>query len=130
MQGMESMSRTASTEVTTAQWQQNGINSFPRGRQRKPRHGGKGEGALLYDLDGRRFIDFAGAIGTLNVGHSHPKVVEAVKKQAEDLIHPGFNVMMYPSYIELAEKLCALAPGDHAKKRFFSIRERKRWKTP
>ncbi len=82
----------------------------------------KGEGALLYDLDGRRFIDFAGAIGTLNVGHSHPKVVEAVKKQAEDLIHPGFNVMMYPSYIELAEKLCALAPGDHAKKRFFSIR--------
>lgn len=79
----------------------------------------KGEGALLYDLDGRRFIDFAGAIGTLNVGHSHPKVVEAVKKQAEDLIHPGFNVMMYPSYIELAEKLCALAPGDHAKKAIF-----------
>ena len=67
MQGMESMSRTASSEVTTAQWQQNGINSFPRGRQRKPQHGGKREGALLYDLDGRRFIDFAGAIGTLNV---------------------------------------------------------------
>ncbi len=91
----------------------------------------KGEGALLYDLDGRRFIDFAGAIGTLNVGHSHPKVVEAVKKQAEDLIHPGFNVMMYPSYIELAEKLCALAPGDHAKKSDFSqFGGRKRWKTP
>lgn len=79
----------------------------------------KGEGALLYDLDGRKFIDFAGAIGTLNVGHSHPKVVEAVKKQAEALIHPGFNVMMYPSYIELAEKLCSLAPGDHDKKAIF-----------
>lgn len=114
------MSRTASTEVTTAQWQQKrdqfvskGVGNGNRGMAVK------GEGALLYDLDGRRFIDFAGAIGTLNVGHSHPKVVEAVKKQAEDLIHPGFNVMMYPSYIELAEKLCALAPGDHAKKAIF-----------
>lgn len=114
------MSRTASSEVTTAQWQQKrdqfvskGVGNGNRGMAVK------GEGALLYDLDGRRFIDFAGAIGTLNVGHSHPKVVEAVKKQAEDLIHPGFNVMMYPSYIELAEKLCALAPGDHAKKAIF-----------
>ncbi|XLG13004.1 5-aminovalerate aminotransferase DavT [Bacillus velezensis] len=106
--------------MTTAQWQQKrdqfvskGVGNGNRGMAVK------GEGALLYDLDGRRFIDFAGAIGTLNVGHSHPKVVEAVKKQAEDLIHPGFNVMMYPSYIELAEKLCALAPGDHAKKAIF-----------
>ncbi|MEC1394212.1 4-aminobutyrate--2-oxoglutarate transaminase [Bacillus velezensis] len=114
------MSQTASSEVTTAQWQQKrdqfvskGVGNGNRGMAVK------GEGALLYDLDGRRFIDFAGAIGTLNVGHSHPKVVEAVKKQAEDLIHPGFNVMMYPSYIELAEKLCALAPGDHAKKAIF-----------
>ncbi|MEC3655739.1 4-aminobutyrate--2-oxoglutarate transaminase [Bacillus siamensis] len=111
------MSQTASTEVTTAQWQQKRDQFVSKGVGNGNRSMAvKGEGALLYDLDGRRFIDFAGAIGTLNVGHSHPKVVEAVKKQAEDLIHPGFNVMMYPSYIELAEKLCALAPGDHAKK--------------
>lgn len=114
------MSQTASTEVTTAQWQQKRDQFVSKGVGNGNRSMAvKGEGALLYDLDGRRFIDFAGAIGTLNVGHSHPKVVEAVKKQAEDLIHPGFNVMMYPSYIELAEKLCALAPGDHAKKAIF-----------
>ncbi|MCM3107871.1 4-aminobutyrate--2-oxoglutarate transaminase [Bacillus velezensis] len=114
------MSRTASSEVTTAQWQQKRDQFVSKGGGNGNRSMAvKGEGALLYDLDGRRFIDFAGAIGTLNVGHSHPKVVEAVKKQAEDLIHPGFNVMMYPSYIELAEKLCALAPGDHAKKAIF-----------
>lgn len=114
------MSRTASSEVTTAQWQQKRDQFVSKGVGNGNRSMAvKGEGALLYDLDGRRFIDFAGAIGTLNVGHSHPKVVEAVKKQAEDLIHPGFNVMMYPSYIELAEKLCALAPGDHAKKAIF-----------
>ncbi|MFD2618560.1 4-aminobutyrate--2-oxoglutarate transaminase [Terrilactibacillus laevilacticus] len=75
----------------------------------------KAKGAIVTDLDGKRFIDFAGAIGTLNVGHSHPKVVEAVKKQLDDYIHPGFNVMMYPSYIELAEKLCELAPGEDEK---------------
>lgn len=114
------MSQTASTEVTTAQWQQKRDQFVSKGVGNGNRSMAvKGEGALLYDLDGRRFIDFAGAIGTLNVGHSHPKVVEAVKKQAEDLIHPGFNVMMYPSYIELAEKLCAIAPGDHAKKAIF-----------
>ncbi|WP_340082810.1 4-aminobutyrate--2-oxoglutarate transaminase [Terribacillus sp. FSL K6-0262] len=79
----------------------------------------KGEGALLFDQDGRRFIDFAGAIGTMNVGHSHPKVVEALKKQAEAFVHPGFNVIMYASYIELAEKLCSLTPGSFDKKAIF-----------
>ncbi|MBY8914620.1 4-aminobutyrate--2-oxoglutarate transaminase [Bacillus sp. YC2] len=114
------MSQTTASGRTTAQWQEkrdqfvsNGVGNGNRSMAVK------GEGALLYDLDGRKFIDFAGAIGTLNVGHSHPKVVEAVKKQAEALIHPGFNVMMYPSYIELAEKLCSLAPGDHDKKAIF-----------
>jgi 4-aminobutyrate aminotransferase/(S)-3-amino-2-methylpropionate transaminase len=76
-------------------------------------------GALVTDVDGNTFIDFAGAIGTINVGHSHPKVVQALKEQAESFIHTGFNVMMYESYIELAEKLAALAPGDHEKKVLF-----------
>jgi 4-aminobutyrate aminotransferase / (S)-3-amino-2-methylpropionate transaminase / 5-aminovalerate transaminase len=79
----------------------------------------KGEGATLFDQDGKRFIDFAGAIGTMNVGHSHPKIVEAIKKQAETFTHPGFNVMMYASYIELAEKLCAITPGTFPKKAIF-----------
>lgn len=79
----------------------------------------KAKGALLEDIDGNTFIDFAGAIGTINVGHSHPKVVKAVQEQAENFIHTGFNVMMYDSYIELAEKLAVLAPGDFPKQTAF-----------
>lgn len=70
-------------------------------------------------MDGNTFIDFAGAIGTVNVGHSHPQVVEALQKQLEDFTHTGFNVMMYESYIELAEKLTELAPGNFPKQAAF-----------
>lgn len=74
-----------------------------------------GKGATLVDKNGTEWIDFAGAIGTLNVGHSHPKVTKAVQDQVEKFLHPGFNVMMYESYIELAEKLCHITPGNHDK---------------
>lgn len=70
----------------------------------------KATGAIVEDLDGNVFIDFAGAIGTINVGHSHPRVVKAIQDQTAQFIHTGFNVMMYDSYIELAEKIAALAP--------------------
>jgi len=79
----------------------------------------KASGALVEDIDGNIFIDFAGAIGTVNVGHAHPKVVEALKEQTENFIHTGFNVMMYESYIELAEKLTKLTPGDFPKQAAF-----------
>ncbi|MED1792079.1 4-aminobutyrate--2-oxoglutarate transaminase [Brevibacillus nitrificans] len=79
----------------------------------------KGEGALLTDVDGNTFIDFAGAIGTLNAGHCPPKVVEALKEQLDKYIHPCFHVMMYEPYVELAEKLNQITPGTHAKKTFF-----------
>ncbi|KAB7706988.1 4-aminobutyrate--2-oxoglutarate transaminase [Bacillus aerolatus] len=75
----------------------------------------KAEGALIHDVDGNTFIDFVGAIGTMNVGHCHPKVTAALHKQVDQYIHPGFNVMMYEPYIELAEKLAAIAPGEHEK---------------
>lgn len=68
------------------------------------------KGATIIDIEGREWIDFAAAIGVLNVGHSHPKVVDAVKKQVDQFIHTGFNVMMYESYINLAEKLSQLIP--------------------
>ncbi|KZN97729.1 MAG: 4-aminobutyrate--2-oxoglutarate transaminase [Bacillaceae bacterium] len=77
------------------------------------------KGALIEDIDGNTFIDFAGAIGTINVGHSHPKVVKAIQEQAENFIHTGFNVFLYDSYIELAEKLIELAPGDFPKQAAF-----------
>jgi len=78
-----------------------------------------GEGALLTDVDGNRFIDFAGAIGTLNVGHCPLEVVTALHKQIDRYLHPCFHVMMYEPYIELAELLNDITPGDHDKKTFF-----------
>ncbi|SFB39183.1 4-aminobutyrate aminotransferase / (S)-3-amino-2-methylpropionate transaminase [Lentibacillus halodurans] len=77
------------------------------------------KGALLKDVDGNQFIDFAGAIGVINAGHSHDKVVSALQDQAGKYIHTGFNVMMYDPYIEFAEKLAALAPGHFNKKVMF-----------
>ncbi|WP_110926651.1 4-aminobutyrate--2-oxoglutarate transaminase [Bacillus massiliglaciei] len=77
------------------------------------------KGALVRDVDGNTFIDFVGAIGTINVGHGHPKVKQAIHDQTERYIHTGFNVVMYEPYIELAEKLAAIAPGSHDKKVMF-----------
>ncbi|MEH6908302.1 4-aminobutyrate--2-oxoglutarate transaminase [Neobacillus drentensis] len=79
----------------------------------------KAQGALVEDVDGNCYIDFAGAIGTINVGHSHPRVVRALQEQASQYIHTGFNVMMYESYINLAERLCELAPGEFDKQAAF-----------
>jgi 4-aminobutyrate aminotransferase / (S)-3-amino-2-methylpropionate transaminase / 5-aminovalerate transaminase len=79
----------------------------------------KANGSLVEDVDGNILIDFAGAIGTLNVGHTHPRVVRALQEQASQFIHTGFNVMMYESYINLAERLCQLAPGDFNKQAAF-----------
>ncbi|MHA6261311.1 4-aminobutyrate--2-oxoglutarate transaminase [Sporosarcina sp. CAU 1771] len=72
-------------------------------------------GATITDINQKEWIDFAAAIGTLNVGHSHPKVTKAVNNQVEKFLHPGFNVMMYEGYIELAEKLCEITPGTFEK---------------
>lgn len=79
----------------------------------------KGNGVLLTDIDGNTFLDFAGAIGTLNVGHCPPRVVEALHAQIDQYLHPCFHVMMYEPYIKLAEKLNSITPGNHRKKTFF-----------
>ncbi len=73
-------------------------------------------GALCWDTEGKRYIDFAGGIGALNVGHCHPRVVEAIKKQAERLIHTSFHVALYEGYIEVCEQLIKIAPGSGPKK--------------
>src|SRR5699024_12580298 len=69
------------------------------------------KGALLEDVDGNTFIDFAGAIGVINAGHCHETVTDALHDQIDKYIHTGFNVMMYDPYIEFAEKIAELAPG-------------------
>lgn len=74
------------------------------------------QGATVTDIEDNKYIDFAAAIGTLNVGHSHPKIVKHIQEKVENFIHPGFNVIMYESYLKLAEKLAHLTPGDFDKK--------------
>ncbi|MHA1729230.1 MAG: 4-aminobutyrate--2-oxoglutarate transaminase [Promethearchaeota archaeon] len=78
------------------------------------------KGAIMTDVEGHKMIDFAGGIGTLNVGHCHPKVVAAIKDQAEKYIHTCFHVVMYEPYIELAKKLCEITPGDFPKMAMFA----------
>jgi 4-aminobutyrate aminotransferase len=70
----------------------------------------------LWDVQGRRYIDFAGGIAVMNTGHRHPKVVAAIKAQLDRFTHTCYQVVPYESYIALAEKLNALTPGAHAKK--------------
>jgi 4-aminobutyrate aminotransferase len=79
----------------------------------------KAENAELWDVDGRRFIDFAAGIAVLNTGHRHPRVMQAVAQQAQAFAHTCFHVASYESYVRLAERLNALAPGDFAKKTLF-----------
>ncbi len=74
------------------------------------------ENSELWDVEGRRFIDFAGGIAVLNTGHRHPKIVKALQAQLERFTHTCYQVVPYESYISLAEKLNAMTPGAHAKK--------------
>jgi 4-aminobutyrate aminotransferase/(S)-3-amino-2-methylpropionate transaminase len=80
----------------------------------------KAQGAVMIDVEGRELIDFAGGIGVNNVGHCHPKVVAAIKDQAEKYIHTCFHVAMYDPYVALAAKLNELAPGDFSKMTLFA----------
>ena len=76
-------------------------------------------GAMVYDVEGREYIDFAGGIAVMNVGHSHPKVVAAIKDQAEKFTHTCFMVLPFGPAVRLAEKLCNAVPGDFAKSAMF-----------
>ncbi|MDH4289290.1 MAG: 4-aminobutyrate--2-oxoglutarate transaminase, partial [Aquincola sp.] len=73
-------------------------------------------GAELWDAEGQRYIDFAGGIAVMNVGHGHPKVVAAIEAQVKRFTHTCYQVVPYESYIALAEKLNQITPGTHAKK--------------
>jgi 4-aminobutyrate aminotransferase/(S)-3-amino-2-methylpropionate transaminase len=76
-------------------------------------------GSELWDVAGKRYIDFVGGIGVQNVGHNHPRVIEAVREQLERVTHTSFQVVMYESYIRLAQRLSELAPGDGPQKAIF-----------
>src|SRR5258707_7019278 len=94
--------------------------AIPRGPQLvTPIFTAKAEGAWIEDVDGNRYLDFAGGIGCLNIGHRAPRVEKAVRAQLEKFLHTCFGVTPYESYIALAEKLNSLAPMGGTKKTFF-----------
>ncbi|HJV84085.1 MAG TPA: 4-aminobutyrate--2-oxoglutarate transaminase [Noviherbaspirillum sp.] len=79
----------------------------------------KASNSEIWDVEGKRYIDFCAGIAVVNTGHCHPKVVEAIAAQVPQFTHTCFQVVAYESYVELAERICKLAPGSHAKKAFF-----------
>ena len=79
----------------------------------------KADGAIIEDVDGNRYIDFAGGIGVMNIGHTRPEVTRAIAEQAAKFTHTCFSVMMYEPYIALAERLVKLTPGEFPKKALF-----------
>lgn len=79
----------------------------------------RAENAELWDVEGRRFIDFAAGIAVCNTGHRHPKIVAAIRDQLDRFTHTAYQIVPYESYVSLAEKINQRAPGDHPKKTAF-----------
>lgn len=75
--------------------------------------------AEVWDVEGRRYIDFAGGIAVLNTGHRHPAMIAAIEEQLKHFTHTCYQVLPYESYVTLAERINALTPGSHAKKTAF-----------
>lgn len=87
------------------------LAAVPRGvATAAPVFADRAENSEIWDVEGRRYIDFAGGIAVLNVGHRHPRVMAAVQAQLERFTHTAFQVMAYDNYVELAERLNAAAP--------------------
>jgi 4-aminobutyrate aminotransferase len=93
--------------------------AVPNGVGTKGIYVAKAENSEIWDVDGKRYIDFAAGIAVLNTGHRHPKIMAAVAEQAQAFMHTCFHVAPYESYVRLAERLNTLAPGDFAKKTLF-----------
>ena len=93
--------------------------AIPRGPYHAtPIFAAKAEGAVIEDVDGNHYVDFAGGIGCLNAGHRDARVVSAIREQLEKYLHVCFSVTPYESYIAVAERLNALTPGRFPKKTF------------
>jgi 4-aminobutyrate aminotransferase / (S)-3-amino-2-methylpropionate transaminase / 5-aminovalerate transaminase len=78
------------------------------------------KGSMLWDVEGREYVDLTSGIGVMNLGHGHPAVLEAMRHQMDDLVHTCFQVGMYEHYLELAERLHRLTPGTFPKKTFLA----------
>ena len=106
--------------VTNADWQARKLDAFARGQgNAMPVYVERAINAEVWDIEGNRYIDFAMGIAVCNTGHSHPKVVAAVREQVERFSHTCVMVTPYDTAVRLAERLNDLAPGESAKKTIF-----------
>src|SRR4051812_12968415 len=102
-------------QPATDSWTARRERSVPRGvAVTHPIAIARAEGSRVWDEDGREYLDFASGISTLNTGHRHPRIVDAVRSQLDRLMHTCFQVATYSGYVELCERLCALADGQAA----------------
>ena len=109
--------RTAIPGPRSVEWTERRTAAVPRAHSSiTPVFMAAAEGAVLEDVDGNRFLDFAGGIGCLNAGHRAPGIVAAIRAQLDRHLHLCFSVTPYAGYVRLAERLNALAPGDFPKK--------------
>jgi len=103
-----------------AQWNARRLAAMPRGvGVMTDRYAERAENALFWDVEGRRYIDFAAGIAVVNTGHRHPRLVQAVREQLDHFTHTAFQIVPYGSAVDLAERLNAITPGSHAKKTAF-----------
>lgn len=108
------------TKVTNSELQGLRESAVPRGvATMLPVFTERAENAEMWDVEGRRYIDFASGIAVLNTGHMHPKVVAGVREQLEKFSHSCFQVTPYETYVRLADRLNRLAPGSTPKKTIF-----------
>jgi len=115
------LSMTVRIIMSNAQWQQRKQNVFARGMGNMlPVYIEKALNAEVWDIEGKRYIDFAGGIAVVNTGHSHPRIVAAVKAQLERFSHTCIMVTPYTNAVELAERLVAAAPLDDGRAIFVS----------
>ncbi|MEO8281166.1 MAG: 4-aminobutyrate--2-oxoglutarate transaminase [Ideonella sp.] len=123
---MNTLSTTESTQVEAASKPSNAsiearrIAATPRGVSIAfPVYAARARNAELWDVEGKRYIDFGAGIAVLNTGHRHPRLVEAIAQQLDRFTHTAYQVVPYESVVTLAERLNALTPGNHPKKTAF-----------
>ncbi len=106
--------------TSNLEWSERRANAVPRGVGNAFQiYAQRAENAEIWDVEGKRYIDFAGGIAVLNTGHRHPVVMERVEAQLDRFSHTCFQVFPYDAYVELAEKLNSLMPGPGPKKTIF-----------
>ncbi len=108
------------TAGTNAGWEARRQAITPRGvGVLESFYAARAQNSEIWDIEGNRYIDFAGGIGVLNLGHANPRIVAAVQEQAAKFTHTCYQVVPYAGYVELAEKVAARAPGNFPKKTLF-----------